>query len=413
MIPLPPVVPCEELAEISYDCAAPSTRCVGDIEGSEYDTPTEADWDARPGDVVIVAPGLYEGLVLRSSGRCDAYDDYTCNSERPITWRGLDGAILDRGLLVYADYVTIEGFTIQGHSSTLSSGIELHNADGANIRCNTIHGNTLDGIEAWDTWDLLVSRNRVHANGRNGVSLFRVSGVEIVNNVISANRANGIRSYWGSSGMSFSFNTIDARLSGIKIIEGVHELGSARTAGNLVYAEEDAAYLLEEVEDIPDLVVEDPPRIWRDRDAGDYRLSDDSEARGLLSNDQLPVPLLEDLVGERPEGELDAGALSWVCVRLAEDDPCNGIDDNCDGRVDEDPVPADKDGDGVAKGSTVCDPNDLPEVTAEGDCDDKNPKSRRCSLRFSGGCSTAPAGLPPLLAWLVAAAVGRGRMRLK
>lgn len=84
--------------------------------------------------------------------------------------------------------------------------------------------------------------------------------------------------------------------------------------------------------------------------------------------------------GPAPEPAAEAGdtdadpAPDSACQSAGDEDPCNGVDDDCDGRVDEGPKPygyVDRDGDGYEGTRVPCPVGDFAAEAS--DCDDGNP----------------------------------------
>ncbi len=101
--------------------------------------------------------------------------------------------------------------------------------------------------------------------------------------------------------------------------------------------------------------------------------------------------------------------------QYADEKPFNGIDDDCDGRVDE---PIDEDGDGLTPSTGDCDDTDgwvHPDAVefcdrVDNDCDgkvDEGCRTPRPSEAAARACGTIPGAASPL--WLFALAFLRRR----
>jgi hypothetical protein len=95
----------------------------------------------RPGDTVTVRPGRYAGFYLETSG----------TAARPITFRALPGAVIERrnhktpdGInLEGAGHIAIEGFRVVGMPR---AGVRATHGDRVTIRSVHVDGNRVWGI---------------------------------------------------------------------------------------------------------------------------------------------------------------------------------------------------------------------------------------------------------------------------
>ncbi|MEM3527067.1 MAG: right-handed parallel beta-helix repeat-containing protein [Candidatus Bathyarchaeia archaeon] len=134
--------------------------------GQTYTTIQAAITAASAGDTIIVHPGTYSEVV-------------DVNKES-LTLRGMSGAIIrpiggphDHAVGVTKDYVTIEGFEIDGTGGTVYFGIAVSNSRSVNIRNNVVHD---------------IKNKQPPENGRYGVGiLFWGVGVKMDNNIIEGN----------------------------------------------------------------------------------------------------------------------------------------------------------------------------------------------------------------------------------
>ncbi|MBW7851353.1 MAG: nitrous oxide reductase family maturation protein NosD [Rhodospirillales bacterium] len=143
---------------------------------------------ARPGDHLILEPGIHEGPI---------------DIDRTITLSGRPGAVVDGGrrgnvIRVSAPEVVIRDLEIRnsGHSlERMDSGVFIGKAgDGAVVENNRIIGN-LFGVYVWGPENAVVGNNlisgltelRVNERG-NGVSLWNAPGSRIEGNVIEFGR---------------------------------------------------------------------------------------------------------------------------------------------------------------------------------------------------------------------------------
>ena len=167
-----------------------------------YATVAEALAAAAPHATIVVGPGVYrEGLLVL---------------DRPVTLRGLPGAVLDGGaqgglLTITADSVTVEGLTLRNTGRSFTEDRAAITVEKA--RFCTIRGNTLDdtffGIYLAKSGDCLVAGNELTAyadretRAGNGIHLWYSARVEVVDNVIRGHR----------DGIYFEF-VEDARVEG-------------------------------------------------------------------------------------------------------------------------------------------------------------------------------------------------------
>ena len=161
-------------------------------EASPWKTLQHAADAARPGDTVLVLPGVYEGTVaVKSSGTPGA----------PIVLRamrdgsGPDGAVVieggDPGVdLRNREHVRLEGFEIRRTSGR--AGIDMDGAKHVEIVGNHIHHTDGTGIVIQYGDDCLISENYIHNVGGLGVHAggrtYRINRTQFVRNHIHDNQ---------------------------------------------------------------------------------------------------------------------------------------------------------------------------------------------------------------------------------
>lgn len=146
---------------------------------------------ARPGDVVTLAPGLYEGPVILN---------------KPLTLQGQDGAKIDGAgtgsvITVDAADVVVRGLTITGSGNdheAIDSGVQLTRAArGAVVENNVIRGN-LYGIDIHGARNA-VARGNVIEGRQDRRMNDRGNGIYVWNAPGAVVERNDIR--WGRDGV--------------------------------------------------------------------------------------------------------------------------------------------------------------------------------------------------------------------
>ncbi len=151
--------------DVSYDGANTGRIVIGSVGyvlagGDAHSTLTEALATASDGDIIMVAPGTYEE---------------TLTITKDVTIRSLDGevatTVIEGGIHIQADGVTISGLTIEGGSSFFGAGPAgiLVQANGVTLQNNALYGSAtsindaargiLVAVETGE--DLIISNNTV------------------------------------------------------------------------------------------------------------------------------------------------------------------------------------------------------------------------------------------------------------
>lgn len=201
-------------------------RCVG--AGHSYSTIQSAVDAAQPGDTVLVHDGQYRGFVVSRSGS---------SGNRITVMAAGAGAVINssnsasEGITINdADYVTVQGFTVQGmsgygiatHGATATSpmrGLEIRNnvvrdSGSSNIYLSQVANSTIEGNIATGSRtshgiylanggsdDTVLRGNRCSTNAKNGIHFNGDesvggdglhSGLVIDGNILFQNVANGL-----------------------------------------------------------------------------------------------------------------------------------------------------------------------------------------------------------------------------
>jgi parallel beta-helix repeat protein len=169
-------------AQSGLDCGSVTVRCVDDTAGAmqEYSTLQAAADVVDPGDTVLVHDGNYKGFQLSRSGTQSSPVVFLANGSNVVINTSASSG--DGITLQNVDYVTIEGFKIQG--STVNC-IASHNATptspmvGLTIRNNTCTGAGNEGFYLSEVSGSLIEDNTLSGNGASGSS--RSHGLYLAN----------------------------------------------------------------------------------------------------------------------------------------------------------------------------------------------------------------------------------------
>jgi parallel beta-helix repeat protein len=152
--------------------------------GEDFATIQEAidDEDTREGHVITVDPGAKDSK--------------------------------DHVFEVTADYVTIQGFTVEGANVEQKSGIYLDSVDHCTIANNTVTNNYC-GIELTSSCNIKLTNNNVTSNNRDGIHLDSSSSNVIRSNSITLNKDDSIHLDSYSSSNVINLNNITFNKFGI------------------------------------------------------------------------------------------------------------------------------------------------------------------------------------------------------
>ena len=151
-------------------------------QASPWRTLIYAVTQVEPGDVVLVADGIYEGpVIITRSGTPNAYITLKSINKWGAKVETLNGEGNADGIKAAANYLTIDGF-------------ELYDPDPAPSH----HGN---GITVYDNHHVNILNNKIHDYGGSGIQAAHFDHVLIENNVVynnakyNPNQSSGI-SMW-------------------------------------------------------------------------------------------------------------------------------------------------------------------------------------------------------------------------
>jgi len=144
--------------------------------------------NASDGDTIIVRDGIYyENLIINKS--------IILKSENGSANCIIDGNNSGSVIVIKADEVTIEGFTIK-NAGNYGKGIKIMSNNNV-IKNNTILNN-LDGIYLTSSSNNSIINNKIALNNLNGIELWNSSNNIIINNIISNNH-DGILLWYSSN----------------------------------------------------------------------------------------------------------------------------------------------------------------------------------------------------------------------
>jgi len=182
-----------------------------------YSKIQEAINAAKDGDVIIVRDGVYyENLVINKS--------IILKSENGPENCTIDGNNSGDVIVINADGVTIEGFTVRG-SGYWDAGIKV-NSDNNDIRNNNIVSNKGDGIYLKYSCNTIIANNKIASNKGNGVNLYHSDNNIIANNKIASNKGNGVNLMYSSNDVIINniFNNDGIVIRGNKIQHWIHRI---------------------------------------------------------------------------------------------------------------------------------------------------------------------------------------------
>lgn len=272
---------------------------------SALETIMAAIYQAKPGDTILVAPGVYIETVQLFNGGL--------SSEEPLTLRSTEpgGAILDQGGILpcsiqihEVDHVVIDGFRIRGLTyGTLRSGISINQANDIEIT-NCIFERDADGRVTSQLIDASHVRGlRIHNNlfqsGFNNIRAVHMDQVEIDHNTFYRAGVTAVRMH-GVDDPEFRFtNNIfyDVSDRGRGAIQMSRPTSNLTVDHNLYFRGPESKMGLVEMGDLTVRSVEElqealgvgakeamgDPR-FLDAPGGDFRLAEDSPAQTMASD---------------------------------------------------------------------------------------------------------------------------------
>jgi len=195
---------------------------------------------ASAGDTIIVRDGIYYESITVSK-------HLTIKSEN-----GSDNCIVDSGgfgdvITLYADGITIEGFTVRNSSGScwpiLHAGIKVFsNANRIAYNCIT---NNWAGVYLGSSYNNNIIANNTVSNNEVGIYLDYSSNNIIANNTVSSNNDDGIN-LWSSSNNIIANNTL--LLNGMSVLHSYDNTVVNNTVNGkpLVYLENVSDYIVED-----------------------------------------------------------------------------------------------------------------------------------------------------------------------
>ena len=185
------------LIPITYNCANSNILCVDDTAGTnqEYATIQSAVNDATAGETVIVHAGTYAGFTV-GNGINNNSNSGTANNNRVIVTANGNNALINSGgssqgmvLVSNSDFVTIEGFTIEGASGYCLAARDASAGDpmrGVSFQFNTVRNCGSTNIYMSQAADSLILGNTSYNSlSSHGIYLSNAGSDNVV---IKANR---------------------------------------------------------------------------------------------------------------------------------------------------------------------------------------------------------------------------------
>jgi hypothetical protein len=164
-------------------------------QASPFKTISRASQVIQPGDLVRIADGNYSGeVVVTTSG----------DAEAPIAFAAADGAkvtLSKGGFKITADYITVQGITVQKVSDSAEAGIFVTGGTGIVLRDITAQNNAGGGIKIKPTdkpvANLLIAGGTFQDNNGSGIvaasDTNALTGVRVENVTLTNNAGDGLQ----------------------------------------------------------------------------------------------------------------------------------------------------------------------------------------------------------------------------
>ncbi|MAQ18986.1 MAG: hypothetical protein CMN30_29835 [Sandaracinus sp.] len=183
------LAPASAFAQTTYHVATDGDDGAAGTEAAPWATLQQAASTVGPGDTVVVHPGNYRGMDIRTSGTAEA----------PITFRAEPGTIVDQDNnrtpdgfnLEGASFIVVEGFEVRGLTRT---GLRAVNCEHVVFRNNVVEDNGKWGILTGFCDDMLIEGNTcAGSEDEHGIYVSNSGDRPIVrNNVMHSNNGNGL-----------------------------------------------------------------------------------------------------------------------------------------------------------------------------------------------------------------------------
>jgi parallel beta-helix repeat protein len=207
----------------------------------DYPTIKAATSAAAAGDTIVVSEGVY------AEGQINIGKSLTLEANGTVV---VDGLQMGHVFYVWANYVTIRGFTIQNSNKTVYPycGVCLESSEGSLIEGNVIT-NSYIGIRGDAAFSSVISNNVIMNNSWRGIYLFGSADNLIVSNKVVNNNITGIMVYWWggfnaivdnfvanhSVGIGQGYGAGPSTISGNTIVGNAYGIAFANSYGNKVF----------------------------------------------------------------------------------------------------------------------------------------------------------------------------------